>query len=201
MYADDIVIFSSNKSLERSIDTLNYALNSLSTLLSASFFTIAPEKSNFMVFTRRQLSVHPLITLDNKTIQPSSTVTYLGLILDPKLRWVPHFKYLKSTISRWSNFLRATTGTNWGSHPSCLQTIFNAVIRSKADYGSFLFASAAHTHRKKLNSVISSCLRTIIGSLSSTPLVSLEVECACPPIELRSRQLAGKFLLKCLSSP
>ncbi|KAL5239738.1 hypothetical protein ACI65C_007148 [Semiaphis heraclei] len=40
-----------------------------------------------------------------------------------------------------------------------------------------------------------------LGALSSSPLASLEVECACPPIELRSRRLAGKFLLKTLSSP
>jgi hypothetical protein len=30
----------------------------------------------------------------------SSTVTYLGLILDPKLRWVLHFQYLKGILSR-----------------------------------------------------------------------------------------------------
>ncbi|KAL4156135.1 hypothetical protein QTP88_000170 [Uroleucon formosanum] len=44
-------------------------------------------------------------------------------------------------------------------------------------------------------------LRTTVGALSSSPLASLEVECACLPIELRSRRLAGKFLLKMLSSP
>jgi len=36
---------------------------------------------------------------------------------------------------------------------------------------------------------------------SCTPLVCLEVECVCPPIEMRSRWLAIKFLLKSLSSP
>ncbi|KAL4103296.1 hypothetical protein QTP88_018673 [Uroleucon formosanum] len=201
LYADDIVLFSSNKSLELSTLTLNNALKQLSISLNTAFFTIAPEKSHFMIFTRRQILAHPNIILDKQVIQPSSTVTYLGLKLDPKLRWVPHFQYLKGLISRWSNFLRATAGTHWGSHPSCLLKIFNAAIRSKADYGSFLYSSASHTHRKKLNSILTSCLRTTVGALSSSPLASLEVECACPPIELRSRRLAGKFLLKMLSSP
>lgn len=78
----------------------------------------------------------------------SKDIEYLGLKLDSKLRWVPHFQYLNGIISRWSNLLRATAGINWGSHPSCLQTIYNSVIRSKADYGSFLFAFASHTHRE-----------------------------------------------------
>ena len=200
-YADDNVVFCSNKSLERSSSTLNQALKSLSTALHTAYFTISPVKSKFMIFTRRQISEPPTIILDDQIIQPSPTITYLGLKLDPKLRWIPHFRYLKGLISQWSNLLRATAGTSWGSHPSCLLTIFNSIIKSKADYGSFLFASASLTHRKKLNSILSSCLRTIIGALNSSSIASLEVECACPPIELRSRRLAGKFLLKCLSSP
>lgn len=200
LHADDTVLFSSNKSLELSDSILNNALKQLSISLSTAFFTIAPEKRHFMIFTRRQILAHPNMILNNQVIQPSSTVTYLGLKLDPKLRWVPHFQYLEGIVSRWSNFLRATAGTHWGSHPSCLLKIFNAVIRSKADYGSFLYSSASLSHRKKLNSILLSCLRTTVGALCSSPLASLEVECACPPIELRSRRLAGKFLLKTLSS-
>jgi hypothetical protein len=146
------------------------------------------------------MTVIPHLILDSQIIQPSTSVTYLGLKLDPKLRWVPHYQYLSGIISRWSNLFRATASTNWGSHPSCLLTIYYSVIRFKADYDSFLFAFASITHRKKLNSIMSSCLRTIIWAISSSPLASHEVECACLPLELRSRQLAGKFLLKCLLS-
>lgn len=201
LYADDIVLFSSNKYLESSIAILNDALKILFVSLSCAFFTTAPEKSHFMIFTRRQIAAHPHIVLDSQIILPSTSVSYIGLKLDPKLRWVLHFNYIRGLISRWSNFLRATAGSRWGSHPSCLLKIFNAVIRFKADYGSFFFASASLSHRKKINSILSSCLRTIIGALRSSPLTSLEAECACSPIELRSRHLAGKFLLKCLSSP
>jgi len=41
----------------------------------------------------------------------------------------------------------------------------------------------------------------VIGVFHSTPLVSLEAECSCPLIEIRNRWLAGKFLLKCYSTP
>ncbi|XP_050525071.1 uncharacterized protein LOC126896384 [Daktulosphaira vitifoliae] len=114
---------------------------------------------------------------------------------------MPHFKYLISSISRWSNLLRSIAGTWWGSHPSSLLLIFKALIRSKVDYGSFLYASASTVHRKKINSLLAACLRTIIGAVYSTPNMSLEVECVCPPIEIRSRYLAYKFLLKQISSP
>jgi hypothetical protein len=106
-----------------------------------------------MIFTRKRISIYPHLVIDNNIIQPSSSITYLGLKLNPKLRWI-HFQYLKGILSRWSNILRATAGSSWGSHPSCLLKIFNAVIRVKSDYGSFLFASASISHRKNiLNSI------------------------------------------------
>jgi len=98
LYADDIVLFSFNISLERSSHILKNALKKLSNSLSTAFFTIAPEKSLFMLFTRRLITAMPYMILDGQTIQPCSTVTYLGLKLDPKLRWVLHFQYLKGII-------------------------------------------------------------------------------------------------------
>lgn len=61
-----------------------------------------------------------------------------------------------------------------------------AVIRSKSDYGSFLFVLDSRMHRKKFNFVLSSCLRTILGTTYSTTLAaSLEMEYSYLPIELR----------------
>jgi hypothetical protein len=114
LYADDIVIFSPHRYLDRSINISNSALKMLSSQLYSSFFTKATEKSSFIIFTR----IHSHLVLDYNIIQPSSSVAYLGLKLDPKLKWIPHFQYLKDILSRWSNFLRATAGSNWGSHLS-----------------------------------------------------------------------------------
>jgi hypothetical protein len=85
LYADAIVIFSSDKYLDRSVNILNNALKLLSSQLSSSFFTIAPEKSYFMIFTRKRISIHIHLVLDNNIIQPTSSVSFLGLKLDPKL--------------------------------------------------------------------------------------------------------------------
>lgn len=199
-YADDIVVFSVNKSLNHAIFRLNSALNSLNNKLSSAFFEVAPDKSQLMIFTRKRYAYFPPVYINNKIIVPSNTITYLGLILDQKLRWVPHFNNLKCIISKWSNLLRALAGTWWGAHPSSLLLVYKSIIRSKVDYGSFLFSSASRSHRNKLNAMLTSCLRTVIGAVRSAPNICLEVECGCPPIEIRSRQLAGKFLLKHISS-
>jgi len=87
-------------------------------------------------------------------------------------------------------------GIWWSAHSSSLLLIFRSIIRSKVDYGSFLFVFASRIYRKKVNFLLSSCLRIIIGAVYSTPNACIEVDLLCPPIEIRSRWLAVKFSLK-----
>lgn len=149
-YADDLVIFSSNKSLNISIDNINSALKDLKFILTKLSFEVAPEKCKSVIFTRRRYINHLNIYFDNNIIPFVPTITYLGIILDPKLRWSPHITSLTTFTSRWSNFLRSITGTWWGSHPSCLLSIYFSIIRSKLDYGCFLFGSASFCNWKNL---------------------------------------------------
>jgi hypothetical protein len=75
----------------------------------------------------------------------------------------------------------------------------NPIIRSKLDYGCFLFGSASYSNWKRLNKVQSSCLRCIMGCVRPSPLPGIEVKSLCPPFNIRCRWIAGKFLLKSLS--
>ncbi|KAL4082751.1 hypothetical protein QTP88_029647 [Uroleucon formosanum] len=80
-----------------------------------------------------------------------------------------------------------------------IRLVYKAIIRSKLDYGCFLFGSASFSNWNRLNKVQSSCLRSIMGYVRSSPLPAIEVESSCPPSNIRCRWLAGKFLLKSLS--
>ncbi|KAL4154598.1 hypothetical protein QTP88_000455 [Uroleucon formosanum] len=102
-------------------------------------------------------------------------------------------------FSKTNRDIKAITGTRWGSHPSTLLLVYKAIIRSKLDYGCFLFGSASFSNWNRLNKVQSSCLRSIMGYVRSSPLPAIEVESSCPPSNIRCRWLAGKFLLKSLS--
>ncbi|KAL4082178.1 hypothetical protein QTP88_030209, partial [Uroleucon formosanum] len=199
IYADDIVVFSSNKVLDLAIESLNLTLTELKYIFDDIFFSVAYEKCKSVIFTRRRYHNPPNVYLDNNIIPFVDNTTYLGITLDSKLRWLPHTTSLISFSSCWANFLRAITGTRWGSHPSTLLLVYKAIIRSKLDYGCFLFGSASFSNWNRLNKVQSSCLRSIMGYVRSSPLPAIEVESSCPPSNIRCRWLAGKFLLKSLS--
>ena len=200
VYADDIVIFSRNLDIDLAIYSLNNSLSSLHYILSTHFFDIAHEKCKSLIFSRRHIQQCPHTTINGHILPFVSNYTYLGLILDPKLRWGPHITYLTKITSRWANFLRSIANAWWGSHPSSLMTIYKSVIRAKLDYGCFFSGSTALSHCNKLNKLQIACLRSIIGALKSTPSPAIEVETTCQPLNLRCKWLAGKFLLKNLST-
>jgi hypothetical protein len=199
IYADDLVIFSSNIHLNLAIDSLNSALLDLNDILIKVSFDVAPDKCKSIIFTHCRYLNNFNTYLNNCVILFVPNITYLGITLDPKLRWIPHISSLSAFVSRWSNFLWSVTGTWWGSHPSSLLSIYFFIIRSKLDYGCFLFGSASFSNWKKINKLQTSCIRTTMGYVSFTPCSAMEVEYTCPPFNIRCCWLTGKFLLKSLS--
>ena len=94
------------------------------------------------------------------------------------------------------NILRAVSGVWWGSHPTTLKLLYNALVRSHLDYGSFLLEPLSKSNIAKLNLIQSQALRIIAGAMKSSPINALQVECVVPPLSLRRQYLADRFLLK-----
>lgn len=91
---------------------------------------------------------------------------------------------------------------NQVSQPSSLLLILKPIIiYAKSDYGYFPFTPAYFVNRQKYYAILTSRLHSIVDALRSTPLVRIEMEYACPLLEVRRRWLAVRFLLKSLSSP
>ncbi|XP_026819622.1 uncharacterized protein LOC113558364 [Rhopalosiphum maidis] len=185
--------------LDLAITLQNQILNDLKVILDKISFVVAPEKCKSIIFTRRRYLDAQNIYFDNNIIPYVPNITYLGIILDAKLRWKPQITSLSATVSRWSNFLRSVTNTWWGSHPSSLLMIYRTLIRSKLDYGCFLYVSASCSNLNKINKLQISCHRNIMGYLRSTPCSVIEVESDSAPFNIRCRWLASKFLLKQLA--
>lgn len=122
------------------------------------------------------------------------------LSFDPKLRWVLYYSYIYLYIFKCSNFLRFIISINSPSHLLSLFIVCKLVVRAKIKYGIFLLYSIFRL-RYKLNSILASCLRSIVEAIRCTPQISLEILCTYLSIVIRSRWLAGKFLLKIISNP
>ena len=55
-----------------------------------------------MVFHRARIKevIAVPVTMDNTSLTRAFELKYLGLIIDSKLKWLPHIIYIKSEISK-----------------------------------------------------------------------------------------------------
>ena len=91
------------------------------------------------------------------------------------------------------------TTTRWGGDPVILTLFYNAIIRSKIDYGSSLYGSASKIHLNKIESFQNKCIRLIIGALNSTPIPALCAETGISPLQFRRNYLTDRFLIRSIT--
>lgn len=152
-------------------------------------FYLSPSKSKAVVFSRKRTIPDIEIRYGSQTIQVDSTVKFLGVILDAKLTGTHNFNYAAEKCEKGVNIMRALSGVWWGSHPYCQKLLYNALVRSHFDYGSFIFEPCNKEGLEKLNKIQAKCLRIILGAMKSSPKIALMTECVDPPLDLRRQYL------------
>lgn len=198
-FADDFLIYISHKNLSHAAKELNLALHNIKVWLLTNGMNLATSKTKVVAFTRKRKIPPFSVSFDNVPLQIVKQIKFLGLLLDHKLSWLPHIQNISAKCEKGLNMMRAVSRVWWGSHPTTLKLMYSALVRSHLDYGTFLFDPLPKYLNKKLERIQSKALRLIIGAMKSSPINSLQVECAEPPLILRRQFLADKYILKSFS--
>ncbi|KAJ0169404.1 hypothetical protein K1T71_014991 [Dendrolimus kikuchii] len=195
-YADDIALYAISDSFPDACSRVNSALFYLNGWLTEHGLSLSPAKSSAMIFTRKRVTPILDINVNNNPIKVEDKVKFLGIHLDPKLSGITHLNFVCEKIEKNINVIRALSGIKWGSHPYCQKLLYNAIVRSHIDYGSFLMEPCNKLSLAKLNRLQAKCLRLITGAMKSSPTNALQVECLEPPLALRSQFLADRFFFR-----
>ncbi|XP_063539112.1 uncharacterized protein LOC134748295 [Cydia strobilella] len=196
-YADDLLLYSSNLSPEQASRSVTSSLGFLKSWLDSNGLELSVPKSVVVLFTRKLFPPPIKVQFDNYSISVKVKTKFLGVILDSKLTGLPHCEYIVSKCEKNINILRCVSGVWWGSHPFCMKLMYNALIRSILDYGTFLLEPGYVAGFQKLDRIQSKALRIICGAMNSSPINAMQVECAEPPLHLRRQYLCDRFLFRC----
>nr|XP_042911246.1 uncharacterized protein LOC122272137 [Parasteatoda tepidariorum] len=120
-------------------------------------------------------------------VRCNKTLKYLGVVLDPRLSWIPYLEYLRTDIiafyDRLKQFSRATSGLN----PNILKLIYLQAIQKKIIYG----ASVWYKNKVKINQKLLTIQRTpllnITKCYSTTSTEALQILEGVTPIDLKIR--------------
>ena len=118
-----------------------------------------------------------------------------------KLSFIPLIQYLKEKCNKTLKLLRIRAHNDWGADQHTLLKLYRTLIRSKIDYGCFIYGAARKTYFKPLNTVHHKGLRLTLGPFRTSPVESLYFEAYEPPLKLRIIKLGLQYYCKLKSLP
>jgi len=191
LYVDDFSIYGVSAYLPALERRMQLALKSVVKWSLEHGFTISKEKTVAMHFTKlRGVFPEPELKIDNTRLKVVQETRFLGLVLDPKLSYIPHLRSLREKAMKAMNVMKSVSHLAWGAERDTLLTLYRALIRSKIDYGCQIYASANKTSLKMLDAVHHLGIRLSIGAFRSSPVDSLYIESGEPSLYLRRDKLS-----------
>lgn len=139
-YADDLVVYSSSKSVAKATQSLQVSLNNLCTYLNQRGMELSTTKTKHMFSDKKLRATHiPEVHIAGRRIETMSTMRFLGVTLDQKLESKKHLETVTQRGRVIVGVVASLAGVWWGLHPQMLLTVYRAVFRSSIEYGSQAF--------------------------------------------------------------
>ena len=202
LYVDDFLICYRSKHMHTIERQLQQCLNKIQKWALENGFKFSKTKTQCMHFCQlRGLHNDPVLKLDGVEIPVVDQYKFLGVIFDRKLSFIPHINYLKAKCHKALQLLRVVAHTDWGADKSTLLKLYKSLVRSKLDYGCFIYGSARKSYLSCLDSIHHLGLRLALGALRTSPVESLYVEANEAPLSLRREKLALQYYTKLQSCP
>ena len=199
LYVDDLLVYCSGfyvPGLERRLQT---TINKINDWANSHGFTFSQPKTHCIHFHRRRAFQPPQrLMLENSIICNRDSIKYLGMTFDCKLTWREHIKDLKIRCMKGLDLLKCLSHTTWGSDRTTMLRLYRAIIRSKMDYASFIYNSAAENILKLLDPVHNAALRLCTGAYRSSPVISIYADSGEPPLNHRRELLALQYYARTL---
>ena len=107
LFADDTMIFYSDKSAKSLTKRINIDLKCLVDWLNSNKISLNSTKTELLIFhpKRRPINYDVKIKINGKRIFPSESVKYLGVYIDKNLNWNVHVNYVCDKLKRCNGAL------------------------------------------------------------------------------------------------
>ncbi|XP_045484546.1 uncharacterized protein LOC123689266 [Pieris rapae] len=175
---------------------MSSSFNCLNVWLVKNGLDLSVSKSSIVVFSKKRTTPVINVTFNGEPLPLQTKIKFLGVILDSKLCGLAHYEHVDMKCAQLLNIMKCLSGVWWGAHPFSMKLVYNALVRSVLDYGTFLLDGGSVLGSQKLDVIQSKALRIVTGVMKSSPTNALQVECCDPPLKLRRQFLSDRFLFK-----
>jgi hypothetical protein len=151
--------------------------------------------------------LNPDNSVTTQTVNTVDSYKYLGVVIDPKLRWSTHHQRVIANATWWTLQVSRLSRTSGGMPPKRIRQLYNTVAIPAFTYAADIWFTGIHNSPtglkrlgsvsvvKKLSSIQRRISKTITGALSTAAGDTLESHANLLPIEL----LMDKVLFRAAS--
>ena len=139
-FADDIFLIAENKNVHILELNINSALKRIFEWGRKVKLTFGPEKTQIIPFTSK--AKHIKITISNKTIEHVHQIKLLGVIIDSKLKFIQHVKYVTQRALKIFRSICKFVRPTWGISSESIKIIYNYVIEPTITYAAGIWGDA-----------------------------------------------------------
>ncbi|GBM48234.1 RNA-directed DNA polymerase from mobile element jockey [Araneus ventricosus] len=197
MYADDTAILARHKNPNFIKLALDRHIHALEGWFIKWKITINATKTEAIMFHKNWISnmIHkfPRVKIQNKIIPWSKEVKYLGVILDPRLTWKPHFLYVRCKF--WANTrkLFPLIARNSRLDREAKILIYTAYLRPILTYAALVWGCAANTNLKILEVLQNKTIRTICNATWYMSNTDIRKDLKYPSLRDFIKKLSANF--------
>ena len=160
LYADDTVLIFENSDRGKLQADLDKDLPAICEWLNANKLSLNTKKTVYQLYTYSQTSFELNITLNKEVIETADKVKYLGIVIDPHLKWNFHINHISTIISRNIGFMnRAKFYLNKQS----LILLYNALVLPYINYCCIIWGFTFPSYVHKIEILQKKAVRIIDG--------------------------------------
>ena len=100
LFADDTNLLCCGENLEKLLDTMEKEMSRMKIWFDENKLTLNLSKTKFIIFGNRLTDTDKKLMINGIELERVSEIKFLGVVIDNKLSWKPHIKYIKTKISK-----------------------------------------------------------------------------------------------------
>ena len=154
MFADDTNLFCSGKHIKTLFQTANIELEKIAIWFQANKLSLNESKTKFTLFHKSwdkdNLPLKlPILKINNFEIKRTTSIKFLGIMVDENLTWNDHIHILQNKLSK-------NIGLLYRAKPyfdkNTMTTLYFSFFHSYLNYGNIAWASTTKSKRRKIAS-------------------------------------------------
>ena len=193
LIADDTTIFFSHRDIQKVDEIINSELVNVTDWLIANKLSLNAKKSNVLLFRyKNESNINQLnININNEMLKEQTCTKYLGIVIDNKLTFEEHVKYVNTKLIKANAIL---ANIRHFVPENVLRNICNAHIQPHLGYESLIWGYIAPTYFNIIKESKKKAMRIMNFNYKDTPVNPFFINSKILPLKENLKFLQGKFM-------